>query len=504
MNEPSYQSTANIVRNLIFGLTTWLLPIGLGFIATPIIVRSLGVENYGIYALVLGFVGYSFSFNIGRSLTKFVAEYRLVGEYETINRLISATFFLSLAIGVVGVIILCLSASWYAFDVSLMTGDPAATTVQALYLGSAIIFAMIMGQVFDSVLQGLHRYDVYSKIFNLNSFVLVAGNVILALLGFGVFSLLIWTLIVTALTSGGYFIAVKKLLPEFKIDLKFQNSHIKQIVFFSWGLIGYQILANFLLIFERAWVTRKFGIESVTFYVVPMMLAIYLHSFIASLLLALFPLASELQGNRPRLQKLYEKSNKLACVIIVFAAVTLIVESRSLLTLWIGADFAAKSSELLIIHTITFSALALLTVSWRMMEGLGRTGYNFVIFVLTFVVAMSLFFFLTPLYGLVGVAAARMIAFTIILLSIWNVERIVFGKILWRFWANNITKLAAATVIAVFVQWLIARTLPLNWISFLAAVGLSAVSYFAILFLLRFADADDRQMLKRMLGKYVK
>jgi O-antigen/teichoic acid export membrane protein len=191
-------------------------------------------------------------------------------------------------------------------------------------------------------------------------------------------------------------------------------------------------------------------------------------------------------------------------VIIVFAAMTLIVESRGFLTLWIGSDFAAKSSELLILHTITFSALALLTVSWRMMEGLGRTEYNFIIFVLTFVVAMSLFFFLTPLYGLVGVAAARLVGFTIILFSIWNVERIVFGKILWRFWANIGTKLAAATVIAAIIQISIIRLLSLSWISFIAAVSLSAVCYFAILFLLGFVDADDRIMLKGMLGKYVK
>jgi len=480
------------------------MPIGLGFIATPIIVHSLGIDNYGIYALVLGFIGYSFSFNVGRALTKYVAEYRLSGEYDKINRLISATFFLSLVIAALGAVILCLSAKWYAYDVSLLTGDSAVTTVQALYLGAVIIFAMIIGQVFDSILQGLHRYDVYSKIFNLNSIFLVIGNVILALTGFSLLSLLLWTIVVTALTSFGYFIAVKRLLPEFKIEFKFNNSHVKQIVFFSWGLIGYQLLSNFLLLFERAWITRKFGIENVTFYVVPMTLAIYLQSFIASLLLALFPLASELHDNRRRLQTLYEKSNKLACSVIVFASLTLIIESREFLTLWIGADFTAKSSELLILHSITFSALALLTVSWRMMEGLGRTVYNFLVFVLTFVVTISLFFFLTPLYGLIGVAAARTIGFSIILLSVWNVERIIFGKILWKFWWNIGIKLAAAAAVTFLVQILIMRTLSLNWISLIAAIGVSLICYSASLFLLRFVDFDDRIKLKEMFGKYVK
>ncbi len=503
MKEPSYQSTSSIVRNLFFGVTTWLLPIGLGFIATPIIVRSLGVANYGIYALVLGFVGYSFSFNIGRALTKFVAEYRLTEDSERIDKLISATLILSFATGVAGVLALCLAANWYVFDISLMTGEAAGTAVQALYVASAIIFALIIGQVFDAVLQGLHRYDVYSKLFNLNSIVLVGGNVILAITGFGLISLLIWTAIVTALTSVAYFFGVKKLMPEFRFRFDIDRTHLKQIAFFSWGLIAYQILSNFLLLFERAWVTRKFGIESVTFYVVPMTLAIYLQGFIASLLLALFPLASELHNNKPRLQKLYEKSNKIACAIIVLAALTLILQSRTLLTLWIGSDFAEKSSDLLILHTITFSSLAILTVSWRMMEGLGRTGYNFFLFAVTFLVTISLFFFLTPRYGLAGVAAARLIGFSLVLISIWNVERIVFGKILWKFWINIGAKLSAAAVIAGLVQIFILRVLALNWISLLLAIGVSVLAYSAMLLLLRFADADDRVLIKGLLSKYV-
>ena len=60
--------------------STWFLPLGLSFFATPIIVKALGDEDYGIYALVLGFIGYSFNFGIGRAITKYIAEYRASGE----------------------------------------------------------------------------------------------------------------------------------------------------------------------------------------------------------------------------------------------------------------------------------------------------------------------------------------------------------------------------------------------------------------------------------------
>ena len=145
-------------------------------------------------------------------------------------------------------------------------------------------------------------------------------------------------------------------------------------------MIGYQILANVLLLFERGWITRQLGAESLTYYVVPMILGLYIHSFISSLMLVIFPLASELKDKKERLLKLYTKATKIVVFLVVFMATTLIVQSKFFLTLWMGAEFAEKSAVLLVFHTITFGLLAILTVSWQMTEGLGYPNYNFKIF----------------------------------------------------------------------------------------------------------------------------
>src|SRR5437868_9045861 len=93
------QTSKSVFRNVIYGSLTWILPLGLSFVATPVIVRSLGDNDYGIYALILGFISYSFTFNFGRAITKYVAEYRVSGESEKIRDVISASFFLNVVIG---------------------------------------------------------------------------------------------------------------------------------------------------------------------------------------------------------------------------------------------------------------------------------------------------------------------------------------------------------------------------------------------------------------------
>src|SRR5829696_6511455 len=104
MTPKTNDNSKSIVRNSIYGFSTWLLPLILSFVATPVIVRALGHEDYGIYALVLGFIAYSFNFNVGRAITKYVAEYSAVGEREKISEVISATLFINLTLGGFGVL----------------------------------------------------------------------------------------------------------------------------------------------------------------------------------------------------------------------------------------------------------------------------------------------------------------------------------------------------------------------------------------------------------------
>ncbi|HEX8247252.1 MAG TPA: hypothetical protein VF599_03630, partial [Pyrinomonadaceae bacterium] len=70
---PAKSTTRSIAKNVFYGFTSWILPFILTFFATRLIVKSLGKHEYGIYSLVLGFIGYSFVFSIGRAITKYVA-----------------------------------------------------------------------------------------------------------------------------------------------------------------------------------------------------------------------------------------------------------------------------------------------------------------------------------------------------------------------------------------------------------------------------------------------
>lgn len=498
MEKKHSETTQSIARNVLYGFSTWILPLGLSFIATPIILKSLGTENYGIYALVMGFVGNSFNFNFGRAITKYIAEYRATGENDKIPEVISSVFFINLFVGLTSVVLICISAKWLVSFVFKIEHSNQNTTINAFYIGSLIIFVAMFNQVFTAVLQGIHRFDIYSKVFNLNNIVILTGNILLAYFDYGILSLLIWNLSVGSIICLIYFNKSKNLLPELHIKLNFSLKILKLILIYSSGIIGYQLLSNLIVLFERGWVTRKFGAENLTYYAVPMTVAMFIHGFIASLMLVIFPLASELKDNKEKLLRLYKTATKVVCFLVLFMGTTIIVESREFLTLWLGVEFADKASSLLILHTITFCLAAIIIVTWQMVEGLGYPGYNCILAMIQLGVSITLMVGLTESYGEIGVAVGRMLSLTTIIFSIFYVEKWFFGQIQREFWLKLLSVLAVSVIFSSIIEKFIVSRFALNWLNLALATLCGGIIYCVILWLLGFITDDEKLLLKRL------
>lgn len=501
MTKKQPETSKSIFRNVIFGFLTWLLPLLLSFLATPIIVKSLGHEEYGVYALVLGFISYSFNFSFGRAVTKYIAEFRINGEDEKIKELISAAFFINLPVGAIGLVSIGLFANWFVSNILIIPLESRQTAVNALYIAGCTIFLFTVTQVFTAVLQGIQRIDVYSKIFNFYNISLVLGNLLLAYFGYGLITLLSWNLAITGFSVFIFFIAVKKLLPEFGLTFGLKRETFRLILTFSWGIIGYQIVSNFLLLFERGWITRKLGAESLTIYVVPMMLAVYLHSFIASLMIVIFPLASELENDREKLLRLYQKATKIVVMLVVFSGMVMILEGKNFLSLWMNPEFAEKSAILLTLHTLTFGLNAITIVAWSMTEGLGHPGYNFLVFVLCLIISISGMVLLTESYQNVGVAVARLAGFGTIFFSVFYVEKWFFKSVQVKFWLNIIFTVGISALITGISLKFLMNLMPVTWFSLVFSAGISGVIYLICLLLLKFISAEEKETLKRLLKR---
>ena len=502
MNEDVQKQTSqSVIRNVLYGSLAWLLPLGLGFVATPVIVRSLGNHDYGIYALVLGFISYSFTFNFGRAITKYIAEYRVTGEREKIRAVISASFFLNIVVGLNGLALMCLLAGWLVRSVFNIEQQDQEKTIIAIYIASVVIFLWMLTQAFTSVLQGVQRFDIYSRIFTANSFVVTLGNLLLAYFGFGLLALLSWNVVVLTIFFVVYGISAKKLLPEFEISLGFGRETLGMVARYSSAIVAYQMLANILLLFERGWITHRLGSESLTYYVVPMSLGLYLHGFVSSLAQVVFPLASELKNDREKLLRLYTKAVKVISVLVVFVVVSVAVSSPTFLQLWMGEQFAERSSNLLILHIACFGLISIMSVAWQMTEGLGFPQLNALFTGICTMIGIALMFILTDGLGNFGIALARFLAFAAVFASVFFIERKFFGEVQKKFWLVIAGSLALAAGVAGIIEFAALHYLPTNWASLAFAIFIGGLAYCGIVWLVGLVSEEDKQLTRQVLNR---
>lgn len=490
-----------ILRNVVYGFSTWILPLFLGLVVTRVIVRSLGPGDYGIYALVLGFIAYSFNFSIGRAITKYLATYRASGETQKIRAMISSTALITLTVAVTGSLLVLGLSRWLVVDVFDIEPSSQDKTIAALQISAVTIFILMIGQVATAVLQGLHRFDVYSKIQNANSFIMMLGNLWLAYNGYGLLALLYWNLAVAAFTCIIAFAAARRLLPEFGIGFEFRQETVLLVLRYSAGVVGYQILTNAFFLFERSWIISRFGAESLTFYVIPMTLGIYLHSFIMSLSMFLFPLASELDQDRQRLLKLYRAATKSVLSVVVILATTIIALGKLFLTLWLGAEFGERSADKLIVHTVAFGLAAITIVSFQTAEALGRPGFNLRNMAIGVSVAVPLVILLTDTTGTLGVSFGRLVIFAVSFSAIFFLEKRTFGVAQTRFWVGALLRLAPAAGGAVVVERVLISNFVPGWPVFIAAVTAGTGVYLLLLNTFGFVADEDRHLIRRLVSR---
>jgi O-antigen/teichoic acid export membrane protein len=492
-----------VSRNVLFGFLSWFLPLGFTFVLTPLIVHGLGAEAYGLYALVMGFISYSFTSSIGRAITKYISAYRASNQTERIGEVLSSSFILNLCISLLSAGALALSANWLVARVLNIEPGLRPQARLAFYVASVGLLFAMLSQVFNAVPQAMQRFDVYSLIATGTGILTILGNALLVWSGFGANSLIAWNAVATASACAAYFIASRLLLPEARLTLRVKKDLLAGIVRFSGAVAAYQILGSLLLIFERSWLTRTLGPSAVTYYVVPMTIAIYIHAFTSSLTLTIFPMTSEAgaRQDKVRLHLIYTRALKYVSMLVVFLVITLAVGGRQLLTNWMGADFAGHAAGVLAIQAVVFGLMAISIVPWQMSEGLGHPGRNAFLVLVWVIFAIPLVVWLTPRLGIQGTALARLAGMLSVPVYTLYTERSIFGECLWKFWRRTGLLLTLCGGLLAILQSVLFNKLPLGWLSFVASAGVSSLLFFGTLWLAGYLDQDERAWMRRLIGR---
>lgn len=327
--------------NVLASYGRFLVVMAVQFALTPIILKAVGAEDFGLWSLtfaVMGFLGLMDG-GLATSAVKFIAECRGSGDTERRNKIASTLLALYLGLaGVATIAVFALSLGYvHWFHLPEAKAGIALSLLWLLALRS-VIFALPLS-LFHSLLFGEQKNALLSAV-QAGATVVYAAAVWIALkLGAGIIIVGAINLVAMLAEYGVYALLVRRVVPGLKLSLGLaERSQLKTLMGFS----GAQLLVNIAQLVrlrtDPILVQLFCGLEPVAAYAVALRIAESALLLIKQAVNVLAPVIAQLHGagETEKIKALYVRGSKFVLAGASVLSVALACLAREVVTLWVG------------------------------------------------------------------------------------------------------------------------------------------------------------------------
>ncbi len=463
---PSNRSLSHrIITGVIWNFLGQIWMLALAFFATPFIVRSLSVSLYGIYGLVSVIIGY-FSFlqlGLGNASIKYISQYLASGEEEKIRKVFWSCLFSYLFLGLFGIVIISSLSGVMVQKFLRIPEEFKPLAISVLRLGSwGFLVSMLLGSV-SSALAAAGRFDLLNRTGILLGTLQIASVVALLKLGFSLKAIVVSNVAVQSIGVYMYWAQAKMILPFLSRPCWSAKTLLGLLKFGGFVTVS-TIINPILLNIEKLFLTSLQSIYNLTYYLIPFSLVDRLSMIRSSVSSVLFPAFSYFQqSDKDKISRdLHYRSTLFILLLYTFVIAMIACFARPFFALWIGADFAERSTRILIILGFAGFVNSMAGPSIVALQGMEKPHIPALFHVIELAFYVPLSFLLIRRYGGTGAAAAWCLRVAVDTLLLHKASCSLFGVSLFAWYRRLLYRgLTPLLVCAVLFPLLKRAGLPL-------------------------------------------
>ena len=336
---------ARLPLNVITNFMSLSLVTMIGLWVTPYLIKNFGVAVYGILPLLLSLLKYfnllsgALTTAVGRFLTLSIQK----NDYKSANEYYCSAIC---GVGLIGGLLLIVTVSilpWLENIITIPQGYETQTKGLLVLIVISVVLH-VLGTVFNVGFFANHRFDLQ------NTVKIVANICRVLCIGFGLAyvskTLYIvggsYLLLSMILLIGGY-VFLKKMVPELKLKRSsFSSLALKQMT----AMGGWTLLNSFgvLLYYNIDFIiiNRVLGAEAGGLYAPIVQLTLLIALIVATLnqIFAPIIIQSVAENNHAKMQQQTYRAIRYIGLVIILPIILICGFAKSVLVLWLGADFA--------------------------------------------------------------------------------------------------------------------------------------------------------------------
>lgn len=400
------------LSNAAYGILDYAAyPIGM-LVVAPVMLRNLGVPQYGIWAVVTAAVstGSIIASGFGDANIQHVATQRSIGDSDSLLRAVRSTMGIHLILGAAIALISWMMAPYVARHVTAADTGLQSACLWSLRIASVVILVRTIETVCISTQRAFERYGAAVRISIFVRLLTLAAAALLSSIGQTVVSIMAATAVLIVLGLWLQMARLKELLHADSLAPEFDREATRAL--FAFGIFSWlQAVSGVIFSQTDRLITGvSLGATAVASYALCVQMAQPIYGFAASGLHFLFPYLAQRRATTSAQEM--RKAVLLAFVanlsLVALGAATLLLFGNRILHAW-GGDAIAQSATRVLPLVVWSSALLGLNVTGTYaMLALGRVR------VITWInlgsggIMLLLIMWLLPRYGVYGVAIARL------------------------------------------------------------------------------------------------
>jgi O-antigen/teichoic acid export membrane protein len=491
-----------IIHNVASGLIRLVVIAPVPFLLTPFLLRHLGTQGFGAWAVFLSINSLTSLADIGvmGTLTKHVSEHYTLQDYTNLNRVVNAGILIFLGAAVLGVLTVNLASGFLISTFFRSVRVPLDQLQFVIHLLTVSIALNLLTYPFSSVISGLQRLDVVNLLWALNAIITAVSAALFVSLGLGieglVYAIVLTSSVLFVLSVG----TARHLLPQLRVrPTSVRWSDIRELSAFSTQIYVVQMATAVYIHTEKLLLAHFTGLTPAGWYDIANDLAMKIRNLPALLITPLMPAASELDARQDdiRAQELYYRAHKYLAFVGTGVFLVVALLAHRFVELWLGPGFTGTARALIVLTGVQIGNLAAAPALLMLIgKGILRPAVRFALvgMTATLIVSTTLiarFGFTGALYG----TSVSVLGAASYLVFLFHKETGYARRTLIRIYAKPI-------LLGLFLGGFSMRLFPIGSFYWGEMIGLSlaiALVYGLVLVLLRYFDALDLRIVERFI-----
>lgn len=375
----------------------------------PILIKQLGTDRFGILLIAWAVISYFSLFDLGlsRALTKLIADQLGAAREERVPSLAWTALALMATLGLCGSLIVGLLSKWIVLSVLKIPEGLHSEALGAFYLLACSLPFVTVTAGLRGILEAYQRFGLINAARMAMGVVSFAGP--LLVLPFtrslvAVVAVLVAGRVISLIV---HWLMCLKNVPNLRHEIIIDRGEIRPLLAFGGRMTISNLISPMMMQMDRFLIGMIISVTAVTYYTTPYEIVTRIGVIPTAAVGVLFPaIATSLAMDRSHTALLFERGMKFVYLILFPIILIVVGLGGEGLRLWLGNEFAAKSTLVLQVLAVGVLINNVAQVLFVTVQGLGRPDLTARLHIAELPVYLVTLWLLIRHFGIVGAAIA--------------------------------------------------------------------------------------------------